>query len=117
MSTQLACYRKTRKSWFRQSDCRHAITKFDRSLHLRRSKGQSLSYRTTSKQTKRLHLPTATRLHLGKTYRRPSPRHSGRALLSYTFPQDGEYKIESTLTRDRNEHLERLNVSPIRWNF
>ena len=33
----------------------------------------------------------------------------GGALLSYTFPQDGEYEIEVLLSRDRNEHVEGLN--------
>lgn len=32
----------------------------------------------------------------------------GGALLSYTFPQDGEYEIEIRLMRDRNEHVEGL---------
>lgn len=35
----------------------------------------------------------------------------GGALLSYTFPQDGEYEIEVLLSRDRNEHVEGLNGS------
>ncbi len=35
----------------------------------------------------------------------------GGALLPYTFPQDGEYEIEVTLSRDRNEHVEGLNGS------
>ena len=35
----------------------------------------------------------------------------GGALLSYTFPQDGEYEIEVRLARDRNEHVEGLNGS------
>lgn len=33
----------------------------------------------------------------------------GGTLFSYTFPQDGEYEIDVTLTRDRNEHVEGLN--------
>ena len=32
----------------------------------------------------------------------------GGLLLDYTFPQDGEYEVEVTLTRDRNEHVEGL---------
>jgi hypothetical protein len=32
----------------------------------------------------------------------------GGTLLDYTFPQDGEYEIEVTLTRNRNEHVEGL---------
>ena len=35
----------------------------------------------------------------------------GGALLSYTFPLDGEYEIEVLLQRDRNEHVEGLNGS------
>ena len=35
----------------------------------------------------------------------------GGALISYTFPQDGDYDIEIRLTRDRNEHVEGLNGS------
>jgi len=35
----------------------------------------------------------------------------GGTLLPYTFPQDGEYQIEVSLTRDRNEHVEGLNES------
>ncbi|MEZ5328500.1 MAG: DUF1592 domain-containing protein [Verrucomicrobiales bacterium] len=30
----------------------------------------------------------------------------GGGLFTYTFPQDGEYKIEVLLARDRNEHVE-----------
>ena len=33
----------------------------------------------------------------------------GGALISYTFPQDGEYEIQARLTRDRNEEVEGLN--------
>jgi mono/diheme cytochrome c family protein len=32
----------------------------------------------------------------------------GGALVSYTFPMDGEYEIQIRLTRDRNEHVEGL---------
>ena len=32
----------------------------------------------------------------------------GGTLLPYTFPQDGEYEIEVSLARDRNEHVEGL---------
>jgi hypothetical protein len=32
----------------------------------------------------------------------------GGALLSHTFPRDGEYEIQIRLTRDRNEHVEGL---------
>ena len=32
----------------------------------------------------------------------------GGALLSYTFPRDGEYEIQIRLTRDRNEEVEGL---------
>jgi hypothetical protein len=32
----------------------------------------------------------------------------GGALISYTFPQDGEYDIQLRLARDRNEHVEGL---------
>jgi Protein of unknown function (DUF1592)/Protein of unknown function (DUF1588)/Protein of unknown function (DUF1585)/Protein of unknown function (DUF1595)/Protein of unknown function (DUF1587)/Planctomycete cytochrome C len=32
----------------------------------------------------------------------------GGALISYTFPEDGEYEIQVRLTRDRNEHVEGL---------
>ena len=35
----------------------------------------------------------------------------GGALLTYTFPLDGEYEIEVRLARDRNEHVEGLNGS------
>lgn len=35
----------------------------------------------------------------------------GGTLVSYTFPQDGEYEIEVRLARDRNEHVEGLNGS------
>ena len=35
----------------------------------------------------------------------------GGTLLPYTFPQDGEYEIEVSLARDRNEHVEGLNES------
>jgi len=35
----------------------------------------------------------------------------GGALVPYTFPQDGEYLIEVSLARDRNEHIEGLNES------
>ncbi len=35
----------------------------------------------------------------------------GGMLLSYTFPQDGEYEIEVLLSRDRNEHVEGLEGS------
>ena len=35
----------------------------------------------------------------------------GGTLLPYTFPQDGEYLIEVSLARDRNEHVEGLNES------
>jgi Protein of unknown function (DUF1592)/Protein of unknown function (DUF1588)/Protein of unknown function (DUF1585)/Protein of unknown function (DUF1595)/Protein of unknown function (DUF1587)/Planctomycete cytochrome C len=33
----------------------------------------------------------------------------GGALISYTFPQDGDYEIQVRLARDRNEHLEGLS--------
>jgi hypothetical protein len=33
----------------------------------------------------------------------------GGALISYHFPQDGEYEIEIRLARDRDEHVEGLN--------
>lgn len=32
----------------------------------------------------------------------------GGTVIDYTFPRDGEYEIEVTLTRDRNEHVEGL---------
>ena len=32
----------------------------------------------------------------------------GGTLISYTFPQDGEYEVQVRLTRDRNEHVEGL---------
>jgi Protein of unknown function (DUF1592)/Protein of unknown function (DUF1588)/Protein of unknown function (DUF1585)/Protein of unknown function (DUF1587)/Protein of unknown function (DUF1595) len=32
----------------------------------------------------------------------------GGALISYTFPQDGEYEVQLRLARDRNEHVEGL---------
>jgi hypothetical protein len=32
----------------------------------------------------------------------------GGALISYTFPRDGEYEIQVRLARDRNEHVEGL---------
>ncbi len=35
----------------------------------------------------------------------------GGALIEYTFPRDGDYEIEVTLTRDRNEHVEGLKES------
>ena len=35
----------------------------------------------------------------------------GGTLLSYTFPQDGEYEIAVLLSRDRNEHVEGLKGS------
>jgi len=35
----------------------------------------------------------------------------GGALISYTFPQDGEYEIQVRLARDRNEEVEGLNES------
>ncbi len=35
----------------------------------------------------------------------------GGALLSYTFPRDGEYEFEVRLARDRNEHVEGLQGS------
>ena len=33
----------------------------------------------------------------------------GGALISYTFPQDGEFEIQLRLARDRNEHVEGLS--------
>jgi hypothetical protein len=33
----------------------------------------------------------------------------GGALISYAFPQDGDYEIQVRLARDRNEHLEGLS--------
>ena len=33
----------------------------------------------------------------------------GGALISYTFPQDGEFEIQLRLARDRNEHVEGLH--------
>ena len=33
----------------------------------------------------------------------------GGTLISYTFPQDGDYEIQVRLARDRNEHLEGLS--------
>ncbi len=33
----------------------------------------------------------------------------GGALISHTFPQDGQYEISARLTRDRNEHVEGLS--------
>jgi hypothetical protein len=33
----------------------------------------------------------------------------GGAVVSYTFPQDGEYEIQVRLTRDRDEHVEGLS--------
>jgi hypothetical protein len=33
----------------------------------------------------------------------------GGALISFTFPQDGEYEIQLRLARDRNEHVEGLH--------
>src|SRR5439155_370194 len=33
----------------------------------------------------------------------------GGALVSYTFPMDGDYEFQIRLTRDRNEHVEGLN--------
>ena len=33
----------------------------------------------------------------------------GGTLISYTFPQDGDYEIQIRLARDRNEHLEGLS--------
>ncbi len=33
----------------------------------------------------------------------------GGGLISYTFPQDGEYEIQIRLARDRNEHVEGLH--------
>jgi hypothetical protein len=56
----------------------------------------------------------------GKTFRVPADltqeRHlpglpigtRGGTLISYTFPQDGEYEITIRLARDRNEHVEGL---------
>ena len=32
----------------------------------------------------------------------------GGALITYTFPQDGEYEVQVRLARDRNEHVEGL---------
>jgi len=34
---------------------------------------------------------------------------SGGALITYTFPMDGEYEVQIRLMRDRNEHVEGLN--------
>jgi len=33
----------------------------------------------------------------------------GGALITYTFPMDGEYEVQIRLMRDRNEHVEGLN--------
>ena len=35
----------------------------------------------------------------------------GGAVVTYTFPQDGEYEVQLRLARDRNEHLEGMRES------
>ena len=80
-------------------------------------------YISAAQKISRLAIGTPPRRPQGYTYRIPpdytQEKHvdglpmgtRGGALLSYTFPQDGEYEIEVILSRDRNEHVEGLNGS------
>jgi len=80
-------------------------------------------YISAAQKISRLAIGTPSRRPDGYTYRIPpdytQEKHvdglpigtRGGALLSYTFPQDGEYEIEVILSRDRNEHVEGLNGS------
>jgi hypothetical protein len=80
-------------------------------------------YISAAEKISRMAIGAPRRTPGGETFRMPPdltqedhveglpPGTRGGALISYTFPRDGEYEFQIRLTRDRNEEVEGLRES------